>query len=193
MRNIVIDIETCPQENLIHIFTDNIRPPKTYKDPDKIKEWLENATKEQTKKMSVDIDYGDIRCIGCKIEDEPSKIITLDEFWEVQKDSRIIGFNHRKFDLPLLVRNSLKYGVTGQLGSLNKEINNRYSDRIIDLMEKLGNYGDWKSLDTYLQIYLGISKTPIDFETCSQEELEDHCLEDCDNTYKLYNYFKEIL
>ena len=63
----------------------------------------------------------------------------------------------------------------------------------IDLMEILCDYGKWKSLDELLQIYLGISKKPIDFETATEEEIKEHCLEDLKNTEKLYNKFKIII
>ena len=61
--------------------------------------------------------------------------------------------------------------------------------RSIDLQEVICD-NDYKSLDELLQIYLGISKKPIDFETASEEEIKEHCLEDILNTELLYNKFK---
>jgi len=60
-------------------------------------------------------------------------------------------------------------------------------------MEIIGDYGQYKSLDELLQIYLGISKKPIDFEKATEKEIKEHCLEDLINTEKLYNKFNKII
>lgn len=192
--NVYLDIETCANLDLLEIFTSNIKAPKTYKDEDKIKEYVENAKKDAIPKMMVDIDYCNIACIGCKKENEEAKLITLEEFAEIfnMSESRIIVFNGKKFDLPILLRQSIKKSLDLPYRDLHEALKSRYSPKVIDVMEELGNYGDYKSMDTYLKIYCGIEKTPIDFVHCSEEELETHCLEDVTNLEILFNKFNKL-
>lgn len=196
MANYVLDIETCANPQLIEIFAKNIKAPKNIKSKEKIDEYVENAKQEAIKKMMVDIDYCDIACIAIKKQGEDAKIYTLEEFakWYslLFPGDRIIVFNGIKFDLPILLRQCAKKSLDLPYRALQKDIKDKYGSKIIDLMVELGNFGDWKSLDTYLQIYCGIEKTPIDFMTCTQEELEKHCLEDTSSTEKLYNVFEKI-
>ena len=198
MKKFVIDIETKPDKNLVKLFNENITAPKNLKDPEKIKLAIEKKQEESVKAMSVDTDFADIFCIGVKEVGGDSKIMSIEEFADlINKEEYVylITFNGAKFDIPLIIKNGIKKGLDMPYKAL-KESTNRFGKgniKNIDLMEVLGEYGKYKSLDTYLQIYLGVAKKEIDFLTCTDEELEDHCIEDIENTAKLYNLFKDLI
>ena len=180
MKNtIVIDVETKADKRLIETYLSNLSAPKNYKDQAKIDEWLENKKAEVEKELATDSDYAEISCIGAKINDEPAKLISLEELTDLVMNHDLITFNGKGFDLPVIIKSALKKGYTEKdfAFSVLKEMKKKWNSAShIDLMEAISDGRDWKSLDTYLQIYLGIKKTPIDFETCSQEELEKPCL-----------------
>lgn len=210
MKTITFDIETKPNQELIDICLSNLKAPKNIKDPEKIKANLDAQKAELVKKMSVDPDFCEIRCIGVKIDDEPAKIVSLQEFMDIINEQvkvkselgseyierslgwRLISFNGKKFDLQVVIRQGLREKISGPYREL-KEMTRRFqSTKHIDLQEAI-NDNEWRSLDLYCQIYLGETKKPIDFETCSQGELEEHCLDDCEKSYKLYAFFKPML
>ena len=189
---IIIDIETKADKNLLPIYLDNITAPRNIKDPEKIKANIEAKKAEATSRLATDQDFSEIACIGVKINDEPSKLVTLEELIELISKDKIVTFNGKAFDLPIIMKSAIKAGLP--IKEKFSDMTKRWStESHIDLMELLACNSDYKSLDVYLQIYLGIKKTPIDFETCTQEELEKHCLEDCENTYKLYSLFKNLV
>jgi len=211
MNTLTIDIETEPDSKLADLFTSRIKAPKIYKDIEKIKAYVEEKKADLTKQMSVDVDFCSIKCIGVKENDEPAKIVTLEELLAIISNHvdvksemaseyqnralnwRVVTFNGKHFDCPIITRQALKNGITAPYKWL-KEATKRYdTGKHIDLMEFIGD-GEYKSLDTYTQIYLGEEPKPeIDFVTCSQEELETHCLNDVELTYKLYNKFKPLM
>lgn len=208
--NIILDIETKPNEKLIELFTSRIKAPKTYKDENKIKAYIEEKKVEAVKGMSVDIDYAEIKLIGIKIDEEPAKIITLEELIsflnehiEVKSETitefvnrvihfNLITFNGKKFDLPIIIRECIRQKLDAPLKDLKGMCKRFQTGAHIDLMELI-NETDYKSLDLYSQIYLGESKKDIDFSTCSDEELKEHCLEDIELTYRLFNLFKKLI
>ena len=198
---IFLDIETRQDDNLVHIKKDNLKVPATYKDPEKIKAWIEN--KDIRKDMSVDPDYCELICIGVKPEGQHPRLMSLEEFGLyvdgfIASDNTVtfVTFNGKKFDFPAIMKLGLRNNIDlpyKELKALTARYNNHGLMQHIDLMEELGEYGQWKSLDQYLQIYLGISKKEIDFSTASIEEIKEHCLEDLINTDKLFNKFKPIV
>ena len=190
-KKFTLDIESKPQENLIELFTKGIKAPKTYKDEEKIREYIENKANEFKKKMSVDPDYADIICIGIKeIGKEPKLYYkNIEQFFKDNDKPVFITFNGKTFDIPLLIKWGLKNNLDLPYQYLKGMTKRWSSDWHIDLQEVICD-NDYKSLDELLQIYLGISKKPIDFETASEDEIKEHCLEDIFNTELLYNKFK---
>ena len=194
---IILDVETKADKRLLPIFNQNLTAPKTYKDPEKIQAWIEEKEKEAEQKMAVDPDYAEIFCIGVNEIGGVIKTMDLPDFCgylNKLKDIRVefITFNGKKFDLPLIIKSGLKQGLNFNYREL-KAMCRRYQNyHHYDLMEIIGD-GEFKSLDTYLQIYLDIKKKEIDFNTCTDDELREHCVEDLENTEKLYNLFKLII
>lgn len=194
-KKFTIDIESKPQANLVDLYTKGIKAPKTYKDEEKIKEYIENKANEFKKKMSVDTDYADIICIGIKELGKEPKLYykeTIEQFFKENEKPVFITFNGKKFDIPLL----MKWGIKNNLDlpyQYLKGMTKRWSTEWhIDLQEVICD-NTYKSLDELLQIYLGISKKPIDFNTASEKEIKEHCLEDIINSELLYNKFKLII
>jgi len=197
MKQIILDIETRPNPNLEPLFFESLKAPKNIKDEEKIKANLEEQKKGAKKDMAVDIDYSEIICIG--IREEESKHITLEEFSdlldEVEKgEARLITYNGKNFDIPVLVRALLKKGLTRNVRFLNS-LRNKYnvSYHHLDLQEELNNFGKWKSLDALCRIYVGSGKEDIDFNTATDEEIKKHNFECLATTEALYKFFKPIL
>lgn len=210
MKTIFLDLETCPSEKLINLFTSKIKAPKTYKDPEKIAAYIEEKKADLVKQMSVDVDFCEIKCIGIKVDDEPAKIISLPDLVKLFNDHievkaelaseykervvnfRLVTFNGKKFDLPVIIREAIRNGIEAPFKELKAWTKRYQVSNHIDLMELI-NDNDYKSLDLYSQIYLGESKEEINFETCSKEELEKHCLSDVEMTAKLYSLFSKLI
>lgn len=219
-KTFFLDLETRPIEKLREIFTDGIKAAGNLKDPDKIEADIFKKKQAANKAMSVDPDFCEIKCIGFKEDDEPARIISLEELLsklyeqiKIQSETteeysrrhffRVVTFNGKKFDLPVLIRECIRKGVgegndkRAQQDSVIAKLSQwtkRYStDTHIDLMELLSCNDPFRSLDKYSQIYLNWPKKEIDFDTCSMEELESHCKDDVGMTAALYNLFKSII
>lgn len=74
--NIFIDIETIPdqREGAASAASSRISAPSNYKDPDKIKAYVEEKGAEAWRKTSLDGTYGQLFCIGFAINDEPAMV-----------------------------------------------------------------------------------------------------------------------
>ena len=199
MKQIILDIESRPNPKLEEMFFEGIKAPKNIKDKEKIKSNIEEQKKGAKKDMAVDIDYSEIICIGVREVGGESKQISLEEFSglldEVAKgEARLIGYNSKSFDIPILVRALLKKGLTRNVRFLNS-LRNKYnvSSYHIDLFEELNNFGKWKSFDELCRIYVGGGKEDIDFNTATDEEIKKHNLECLSMTEKLYKFFEPIL
>lgn len=191
---IIIDLESKPQENIAHL--KEVVANKTLKDPEKISADIEEKKKGLKKTLSIDTDYADIICIGIKTEQESLMFKSLTEFakWLNNQDSpTLVGYNLKAFDIPLLIKQGIKQGIDLPYFQLQRMTKKYNTENCIDLMEIISYQASWKSLDELLKIYLGVSKTSIDFETASEEEVIAHCREDCENTYKLFELFKKLI
>ena len=206
MSTFILDIETSASEKALSIVNQNIKAPANLKDPEKIAQALESKKAGASKTVKVDTDLADILCIGIKEVGGEKKLYTpkeLEAWFESRKiadyegkgfhyDIRFVTYNGKAFDIPLLIKVGIKESLNYPYHLL-VEMTNRYNNKNhIDLMTEVGAYGQYKSLDMMLQIYCGISKTPIDFDTASDEEVKKHCLEDIDNTEKLYMKFEQL-
>lgn len=204
MSYFIIDIETVPNRELTDVFTDGITAPKSYKDPDKIHAYIREKEANARKEMSLDPDFCEILCIGIKEEGKDGVLMTIEEFAQWLKGyyttedggkvynlhRKMVTFNGKQFDIPIILREGIRKGIDLPYRELMQQCSKYNAKNHIDLMQELATgYNEFKSLDKYLQIYLNISKTPIDFETASEEKVRRHCLEDISNTEKLFNKF----
>jgi len=202
----ILDCETRPNPKLTEIFDEfNNAPAKVIK--------AEGEEDWARKKQSVDPDYAEIACIGLKPLGKDPKIVTLKEMEVIFEDHsymypisedvfekkcniEFITFNGKGFDIPLLIKQGIKNNLKFPYKHLLSMTNKWKNDHHTDLMDLLGEYGKYKSLDHYLGIYLGIRKETVGdefFKNATQEDLEKHLLDDLNQTEKLYNLFERML
>jgi len=203
----VMDIETRGDKRLSELFISDISVPKSYKDEDKIREYILKKEQNAANEMACDPDLNEIICIGIKEDGQEGKLLTLQEYadwlkgFRITKDGakiqnlyqKMITFNGKQFDLPTIIRNGIKHDIDLPYTDLLLQCDKYKAKNHIDLMQELSiGYNNYKSLDKYIQIYLGIAKEPIDFETATDEEIKIHCLADLDQTAQLFNKFKRL-
>ena len=193
MKPIIIDIETRPDERLKDIYDNNNWKTTNQKGERQYPDY---------KEMALDTDYADIICICMKqLGSDKIKTITTPEGLEGQggvlKQYPLLGWNCKKFDLPIII----KYGIREGLDLPYKRLKNAckpygYSDRCKDLMAELSFRNGWKSLDEMAQIYLGKEKDSKSneefFANASIEEIIDHCKDDVRLTEELYKKFNSL-
>jgi len=204
---VILDLETRGDRRLLETYCENLKAPGNIKDLSKIEANLLGQREAASKAMAVDQDFSEIICIGVKIEGEKAQLMNLKEFtewiigFETDETGRkkynmykkLITFNGKEFDLPILIKSAIKADIKNFPFAHFKMLMDKYKAKNghCDMMQDLAmKWGANKSLDKYLQIYLGFKKTPIDFETASEKEIKLHCLEDLENTEKLYLKFK---
>jgi DNA polymerase elongation subunit (family B) len=192
-----LDIETCPQSDLIDVYTDNIKPRANLKDLEKIASDIQQKLNEAQQKMCTDINFNEIRMIGIWFEGKYLKL-SLKEWIAWQSEHQgitYITYNGIKFDFPVIIRNIIKQGLACPKSVLVdlRDYTRRFPIGHTDLMNELCEYGEWKSLDLLAQVYLGEKKVPIDFMTCSDKELTDHNKHDLILLEKLYWKFEQFI
>lgn len=202
----ILDLESRGDKRLTEMFLSNITVPKSYKDEEKIQEYIRKKEEDAAKEMACDPDLNEIICIGIKEQGKPGVLMSLEEYAAWLKASVIIGeakvqnihqkmitFNGKQFDIPTIIRSGIKNNIDLPYMELAMQCDKYKAKNHIDLMQELSiGYNNYKSLDMYLQIYLGISKKPVDFKTATDEEIKEHCLEDIENTAKLFNKFVDL-
>lgn len=134
-EHIVADIETGVAPGASKFAEPITEAPKTYKDPDKIAEWLEKANRDQIAKAALDVDLCRIVAIGFWMNDgrgivtatadnEDAEARMLEAFWKAVRAPfgirKIVGHNILDFDLPALQRRSLYLGVNAPFISLDR-------------------------------------------------------------------------
>jgi uncharacterized protein YprB with RNaseH-like and TPR domain len=127
MKNIVFDIETGPLpegelENLMPRFDPAEVKLGNIKDAEKIKSRIAEAERNHRidfiEGAALDALTGRVLAIGLIFEDGSFSVIGHDDeaailrdFWRITRGSRMIGFNSNSFDLPFLIRRSLRHRV----------------------------------------------------------------------------------
>lgn len=161
---IVFDIETGPLPLAeLDALAPEFKPAANLKDPEKIKASVEEKRNEYYERAALSPVTGKVLVIGYGIDEgmvvgnTENEIEILTGFWNVVREGKILcGFNIAHFDLPFLIRRSMKYGLKVP----RVFINNRYlSNQFIDLMLvwKCGVYDDNISLDR-LARFLGVGQ-----------------------------------
>lgn len=196
-RVIIFDIETEPKEELIEFVQGNIKAPANYKDEKKIAEYIAEKKLDVNKKMATDTDYARVKFVGVKELGEEAEIMSIKQFMDLLQSDvsyTLVSFNGKQFDVPIIIKEGIRLGIKIESNLFNcmKRFDNTWH---IDMMEVLsfGQRDNVKSLDNYARIYLGKEKKPIDFATCSDDELKEHCKEDLSLTEELYLKFKDLI
>ena len=159
-RKIAFDIETGPLPlPELQASMPEFEAPSNYKDEEKIAKAIEAKKLAWIDKAALDARTGRVLAIGysvinpeaqhgCQIiDDSEGEKQLLESWWDFYRKSRNvgatwIGHNIRAFDLPFLVRRSMRHGVCVPSGLLANGI--RYDRLVVDLME-LWACGDFKS------------------------------------------------
>lgn len=160
--SIYFDIETGPlPESELRAIMPPFDPDSVkcgnLKDPEKI------AAKIAESKASYESDYinnaaldaltGRVLCIGLLQSGiftglcDPDESKLLAEFWSMVAGRRLVGFNTHLFDLPFLIRRSLKYGLRPPEGIRKGRY---WSDDMVDLRDlwQMGDRQAHGSLDS---------------------------------------------
>lgn len=150
MRSLILDLETAGLPNAKDWLDDEpIAAPSTYKDPQKIAEYIAKAEAEREKRIALDIDCNRIVALGFvdAAGGDPTVYLMRDEFeereqlklfWERYRraDTRLVTFNGFKFDLPTLMRRSMYLDVPAPV--LNVD---RYRSEHLDIWQRLSFNG----------------------------------------------------
>lgn len=200
---ICLDIETIPnQKSLLNQDFQNI-----------INRKLENQKDVNLEKYcSLNWEFNQIICIGLKINNgETITFINDNEqellfnFWlqlsEYRKDVKLITFNGKRFDVPIINLHSSLLNVR-QFGFI---LSNRRYDKFnhFDVLEILTNFyqnQNFLRLQDYCKIF-GIENNDISigsniyklFKEGNLKEISEHCREDIEATKKLYDRIKNYL
>ena len=123
LKKLFFDIETEPNEEALP-FLPVPSAPSNYKDPEKIKAYVDEKTKEQVDKMALSIDLGKITAIGMKmgvdgqivgrlVTEKYTETDLLKSFWRCMRicNGDCVGYNILGFDLPFIMRRSWALGV----------------------------------------------------------------------------------
>lgn len=147
---IFLDIETVAIDQAAD-FVEPAHAPSNFRDPQKIADYIKEAEQAQIVKaalypwtarpVAIGIDVGDGPSVTiCRTEaDEPA---ALEAVWKAARSPRedfllpIVGFNHRAFDLPVLLARSLLLGVPAPTVNLD-----RYRTPHLDLLDRLTWFG----------------------------------------------------
>lgn len=147
---IILDLETVAIDNVADL-VEPVSAPANYKDPEKIAAYIADAQKTQADKAAlfawtariVALGWIDAQGEHCElVRDEAEERAALGRLARAvwRDDDRfvqpVIGFNHRVFDLPVILARSLLLGV--KFPPLNLD---RYRTPHTDLLEKLTWYG----------------------------------------------------
>ena len=145
MRHLILDLETCAIDGADQ-FIDPPDAPSNYKNPDAIANYQKEAKAKLIDRASLDLDLARVACLGISIPSTQTTLVksfkNADEevaglawlFTELAADRNtvIVTFNGRTFDLPLLQRRAWYLGLPPFKPNLD-----RYRSPHLDLYEAL--------------------------------------------------------
>jgi len=216
--DIVFDIETIPNRDMVSRLPAIEIKAGNLKDPAKIAEKEKAAKQEQIEKMALSPLWGRIcawnmadgenaafgagACISSETDEEETKLIE-DALYKLS-GRRIITYNGTSFDLPFLYRRAVILGIDVRefnlppLAEMTARYNNKHH---IDLMTVWSGYGNFEKLDNLAAVLLDSHKIEIDFRDFPEliktqegrSKLLDYCRQDVLLTQKLWNRISGIL
>lgn len=161
-----IETEALPFDQ-IEQFKPEFEAPGNYKDTTKIEEWKKGAFSAWLDKCALSPLTGRIVALGMEcngefiINSEPDETFILKQFWGITKgaseNGELVGFNIFHFDLPFMIRRSLKLGVQVPFGIL--PLCRYWEHGFVDLMSywKAGDKRELISLDKFAK-FLGVGQ-----------------------------------
>lgn len=131
--------------------------------------------------------------------DEIEGLKSLFNALNTYKDFGLIHHNGRGFDLPVITYRALKHGLQMPSRLSHYDIQYRYSNHNVDLVDEFSNYGasSWPKLDHLGQL-IGIpvkqtgegNQVLTMFERGELDEIEHYCYEDVMGTYVVWLHLK---
>lgn len=151
----VFDVETTSlPEDAIEKVKPTFKAPRHYKDPAKIESAIAEAEAAWREKAALDAKTAQVLAIGLLCDNEPCILLgreasMLEGFWQAwAEDGRMVGFNCKHFDLPMLWQRSVILGVKTPSDLL---CGRYFNSRVVDLQEVWTLYGrntEGQSLDS---------------------------------------------
>ncbi len=213
IKYLVIDVESVPDSRLIK----SVKFPGDDIDENtavlKFQEEILESTNGKSTFIPVTFQYPVSVCIAKILEDFTiQEIVSLDEplfrasemtrlFWHgienLYKNSVIVTFNGRGFDIPLMELMAYRYGQKAKRHFKDKYAGrNRFSDKHIDLQDWLSNYGSIK-MNGGLNLLAKIIGKPGKGTTKGEDvyemnlkgmnkEINEYCIQDVLDTYFVF-------
>jgi predicted PolB exonuclease-like 3'-5' exonuclease len=206
----IFDCETVPDIELVKKYYDI-----TESDEVLICEEVYSQSAEKTGSPFLPLPFHQVVAISAVIADEFGNFVKVGTFNKNQTENgiiddfftyiekakpKLVSFNGRNFDLPMLMIRALKYNLSipAYFNNENKWENyrSRYSENFhIDLIEVLGNYGAVRGLK--LDVLSQMSGLPGKFDVHGDDvyklyfkgelkKIEEYCESDVLNTYWLW-------
>lgn len=198
---ISLDIETIPNPDALHLLPEPEVALGNLKDPVKIEEKKAEARKNQIDRMALSPLTGKVCCVGVYSPSEEKTFISgedeasiLDAAYEVIRNSHIVTFNGKAFDIPFIFKRGMILGLPWATIPVMKLSVDRYKSIChTDVMEEFCGFGERVSLDNLSRFMLGAEKNEIDFAEMPEllktqegrEKISAYCIKDCELTWKL--------
>jgi hypothetical protein len=209
MRYLILDVESHAITDAATYLTEPVDAPSNYKDPEKIKAYIEEAKKAQIAKAALDVDLARLVAFGYReatdagvnqtflLKDETQEMTFLGQFFSEFFPSGntvdwpvLVTFNGMGFDLPLILRRAMYLGVKAP----KIQIDRFKHPNVLDLMTILNLDGRLKTRG--LQFYCNRLKIQVDDESTGADiaaliakddwhAVECHCSSDLSATYAL--------
>lgn len=216
--DIVFDIETIPNRDMVSRLPAIEIKAGNLKDPAKIAEKEKAAKQEQIEKMALSPLYGRI-CAFVAIDerdnviadcleeetDEAESYLIEKVFRKILNGHRIITYNGTSFDLPFLYRRAVILGIDireyEHVPTL-AEMTTKYNKmRHVNLMQVWCGFGQFEKLDNIASAMFAEHKIEIDFREFPEliktpegrEKLLAYCKQDVRLTAKIWNRISGIL
>ena len=206
---IIFDIETGPLPlDQLHIppFDPSQVKLGNIKNPDLIAEKIrtaeENHTADYIKNAALDALSGQVLCIGYRMEHQEPAVLCSDadgeaalllQFWTLlnryERQSKLVGFNIKAFDLPFLIKRSWKHRITAPYWLRQGRY---WNDLVVDLRE-MWQLGDSRAHGSLAAIcrHLGLGEKAgngADFSllwNTDRQAAIDYCLRDVQLTQQV--------
>lgn len=197
MKQIVIDIETIPNLDVVNLLPEP-KIDSRLKDPAKIEEAKKEAIQTQLDKMALSPLTGKVAYIGYVTDTgfnglHYNEKEMLDTVYSLMMDNQIITYNGKNFDIPFIFKRGIILGCAWASIPDMKKFTDRYAENHIDLMQEFCNWGEWEKLDNLARFILGEKKVDFDVTKIAEliktpeglQQVADYCKKDCEIAWRL--------